>query len=128
MGANGKTISRNGARRAGAGAAANARMGLFVRLSPEDRERAQYWCDKRGYPSLGEYVAEAVAAQIRRENGDYDLPTLEIARLTQMCDLVKALSANVANLERVTTTGFDAIIGLTKGDSYLLDGEDGELT
>ncbi|UQA91369.1 hypothetical protein [Streptomyces halobius] len=103
------------------------RRGMFVRLDPDDKQRAEYWADKRGFSSVNEYVAEAVVEKIRRENLDYDLPTLEIARLNELVDQVAALAKNSANLERVVTTGFDSLIGLTRGDNYLLDDEDGEL-
>ncbi|MFC8125438.1 hypothetical protein [Streptomyces sp. NPDC057302] len=103
------------------------RQGMFVRLNPDDKQRAKYWADKRGFSSVNEYVAEAVVEKIRRENLDYDLPTLEIARLNELVDQVAALAKNSANLERVVTTGFDSLIGLTRGDNYLLDDEDGEL-
>ncbi len=105
----------------------NGRQGMFVRLNPDDKQRAEYWADKRGFSSVNEYVAEAVVEKIRRENLDYDLPTLEIARLNELVDQVAALAKNSANLERVVTTGFDSLIGLTRGDNYLLDDEDGEL-
>ncbi|MFE0133323.1 hypothetical protein ACFWY6_17395 [Streptomyces sp. NPDC059037] len=105
----------------------SGRQGMFVRLNSDDKQRAQYWADKRGFPSVNEYVAEAVVEKIRRENLDYDLPTLEIARLNELVDQVTALAKNSANLERVVTTGFDSLIGLTRGDNYLLDEEDGEL-
>ena len=105
----------------------SGRQGMFVRLDPDDKQRAEYWADKRGFSSLNEYVAEAVVEKIRRENLDYDLPTLEIARLNELVDQVTALAKNSANLERVVTTGFDSLIGLTRGDNYLLDDEDGEL-
>ncbi|MGI8307059.1 hypothetical protein [Saccharopolyspora hattusasensis] len=101
---------------------------VFIRLSSDEKQRAEYWAQKRGFSSVNEYVAEAVAEQIRRENLDYDLPTLEIARLNELIDQVKALSTNNANLERVVTQGFDSLIGLTRGDNYLLDDEDGELS
>ncbi|MEU6261818.1 hypothetical protein [Saccharopolyspora shandongensis] len=100
---------------------------VFFRLSSDEKQRAEYWAQKRGFSSVNRYVAEAVAEQIRRENLDYDLPTLEIARINQLVDEVKALSTNLANLERVITQGFDSLIGLTRGDNYLLDEEDGEL-
>ncbi|WP_434598222.1 hypothetical protein [Streptomyces sp. A5-4] len=105
----------------------SGRQGMFVRLSSDDKQRAEYWADKRGFSSVNEYVAEAVVEKIRRENLDYDLPTLEIARLNELVDQVAALAKNSANLERVVTTGFDSLIGLTRGDNYLLDDEDGEL-
>ncbi|WP_329142971.1 hypothetical protein OIU91_04605 [Streptomyces sp. NBC_01456] len=104
----------------------NGRQGMFVRLSSDDKQRAEYWAGKRGFSSVNEYVAEAVVEKIRRENLDYDLPTLEIARLNELVDQVAALAKNSANLERVVTTGFDSLIGLTRGDNYLLDDEDGE--
>ncbi|MEU0942372.1 hypothetical protein ABZ379_06180 [Streptomyces canus] len=105
----------------------SGRQGMFVRLDPDAKQRAEYWADKRGFSSVNEYVAEAVVEKIRRENLDYDLPTLEIARLNELVDQVAALAKNSANLERVVTTGFDSLIGLTRGDNYLLDDEDGEL-
>ena len=100
---------------------------MFVRLSSNDKERAKYWADKHGFGSVNDYVTEAVVEKIQRENQDYDLPTLEIARLNQLVDELKALSTNQANLERVITQGFDSLLGLTRGDAYLLDPEDGEL-
>jgi hypothetical protein len=105
----------------------SGRQGMFIRLSPDDKRRAEYWADKRGFPSVSAYVAEAVIEKIRRENLDYDLPTLEIARLNELVDQIGALAKNSANLERVVTTGFDSLIGLTRGDNYLLDDQDGEL-
>ncbi|MFK0179573.1 hypothetical protein ACIQVR_26805 [Streptomyces xanthochromogenes] len=105
----------------------SGRQGMFIRLDPDTKQRAEYWADKRGFSSLNEYVAEAVAEKIQRENHDYDLPTLEIARLNELVDQTAALARNTANLERVVTTGFDSLIGLTRGDNYLLDDEGGEL-
>lgn len=105
----------------------SSRQGMFVRLDPDDKQRVQYWAVKRGFSSVNEYVAEAVVEKIRRENLDYDLPTLEIARLNELVDQIAALAKNSANLERVVTTGFDSLIGLTRGDNYLLNDEDGEL-
>ncbi|SIO89648.1 hypothetical protein BQ8420_22665 [Nocardiopsis sp. JB363] len=66
--------------------------------------------------------------KIRRENGDFDVPDLLTARMNQLIDENKALSTNVANLERVITSGLDSLIGLTRGENYLSDQyEDGEL-
>ncbi|QWF85783.1 hypothetical protein [Amycolatopsis sp. CA-230715] len=96
-------------------------------MSPVDKQRAEYWADKRGFSSVNEYAAEAVADQIRRENLDYDLPTLEIARVNELTDRMAACETNLANLVHVCTQGFDSLIGLTRGDNYLLDDEDGEL-
>jgi predicted DNA-binding protein len=104
----------------------DTRVRVPVRLPPDTKERARYWADKANI-SVNEYISEAVEEKIRRENGDYELPTLEQARMNQLIDEVASLSTNVANLETVTTTGFDALMGLTRGDNYLLDPEEGEM-
>lgn len=106
--------------------AEEGRQRTVIRLHPDTKERAKYWA-ARANVSVNEYMAEAVEEKIRRENGDYDLPTLEIARLGQLIDEVRSLSVNVGNLETVTHQGFDSLMGLTRGDNYLLDPEDGEL-
>lgn len=122
-------ITQNRGRVVGSEAGRNGgRERVGIRLSSADRERAAYWADKRGYPSINEYMATAVIEKIRRENGDFDIPDLLTARMNQLIDVNKALSTNVANLERVITSGLDSLIGLTRGENYLLDEyEDGEL-
>lgn len=103
-----------------------ARERVVVRLSPDDKERVRYWADRRGFSSMNEYISEAVAEQIRRENHDYDLPTLEIRRLNELVDEIEGLSRVVANLQRTVTSLSDSLIGLTRGDSeWLKDHEDG---
>lgn len=108
------------------GRATNDVHRLTLRISEDDFQRLQYWAD-RCEMSVNEYMVEALYAQIRRENGDYDLPTAEVARLNQLVDLVTELSSNVKSLEDVTTSGFDSLLGLTRGDNYLLEQDDGEL-
>ena len=44
-------------------------------LPPDDLERVRYWAKSHGV-SVNEYVRTAVEEAIRRENRDYDLPTL----------------------------------------------------
>ncbi|MUU73396.1 hypothetical protein GK109_19540 [Pseudarthrobacter sp. GA104] len=100
----------------------------FTRLSRDEKQRAEYWADRRDYDSVNEYIAEAVAEKIERENLDFDIPDILTARINQVIDELKAVSTNTANLERVVTMGFDSLIGLTRGDNYLLDEENGELT
>jgi hypothetical protein len=103
------------------------RVRKWLRLHPDTVQRVQYWSAKRELTEQ-EFYEQAVEEKIARMNGDYDLPTLEILRLNQLVDEMKTLSTNVANLERVSTTGFDSLLGLTRGDSYLLDDENGELS
>ena len=103
------------------------RVRKWLRLHPDTVQRVQYWSSKNDLTEQ-EFLELAVEEKIARMNGDYDLPTLEIQRLNQLLDEMKSLSTNIANLERVSTTGFDSLLGLTRGDSYLLDDENGELS
>lgn len=115
-------------RRRSAALAPAARPGVFVRLADQDKARAQYWADKCGFASLGDYVSEAVIEKIKRQNQDYDLPTLEQARLLQLQDLIKADTETTANLERLIIQMMEMFMGMTRGSSDLLDApEDGEL-
>ena len=99
---------------------------MTLRLSNGDYERLQYWAARRQM-SANEYMEEALQQAIAHENRDYDLPTAEIARLNQLVDVVTNLSSNIKSLEDVTVSGFDSLLGLTRGDNYLLEQEDGEL-
>lgn len=95
-------------------------------LLDDDVQRVEYWAARRGI-SINEYIHDAVIEKIKRENKDYDLPTMEIARLNQLIDAMTVLSTNVQSLESIVTSGFDSLIGLTRGDNYLLNHEDGEI-
>ena len=61
------------------------RRRVALRLHPDLHERVKYWADKEGV-SINEWIMSAIEGQIARANGDYDLPTAEIARLNQLVD------------------------------------------
>lgn len=99
---------------------------VSVTVSDEEYEKLKYWSD-RNELSVNEYILEAIERQIRYENGDYDLPTLEQARLNQLIDIITTLSYNQKSLEDTVIAGFDSLLGLVKGDNYLLRDEDGDI-
>lgn len=103
------------------------RVAKKIRLHVDTEKRADYWAQRAGI-STNEYMANAVEDAIRRENGDYDLPQLEVQRLNQLNDLVSSLASNVENLERVVLSGFGSLLTLAMGDNFLGDAENGELT
>ena len=98
---------------------------LTVRIEEEDFQKMQYWANKKGM-SLSEYITAAVDLKIRWDVQDYDLPPLEIQRLNQLIDVITILSENQKSLESVVISRFDALLALTQGDTYLLDGSSGE--
>lgn len=110
----------------GSAGAQPPRRRIALRAHPDTLERAEYWAKRAGV-SVNEWIVEALEERIDRINGNYDLPTLEIARLNQLVDNQRAMTANVANLERVVVSMSESILGLARGDNYLMDDEDGEL-
>lgn len=97
-----------------------------VRIHPDTLERVRYWAEKRGQ-SANEYIVNATEAAIARENGDYDLPTLEQQRLAQLIDAFTGLESEISSLKDIVTKGNDALLGMVRGDNYLTDDDDGEL-
>lgn len=93
---------------------------LNIRLTPDDMDKLKYWADKHDM-KCAEFLRFCLEEQIKRDNSDYDLPVAEVARLNQLIDVVTTLSSNVKSLESVTVSGFDSLLGLTRGDNYLLE-------
>lgn len=112
---------------AGESAAKDKRIRKSVRLHPDTVMHIDYWSRKHDMPE-NEYLIEAIEEKIARENGDYALPTLEQQRLNQLIDEVRAVSTNVGSLEGILTTSLDSLLQIARGDSYLLDEDDGELS
>ena len=98
---------------------------LTVRIDEDDYQKMLYWSKQKGM-SLSEYIKAAVDLKIRWDNQDYDLAPLEIQRLNQLIDIITILSENQKSLESVVISRFDAMLALTQGDTYLLDGDAGE--
>ena len=103
-------------------AAPSSRIGVKVMLHPDTLERVRYWSSKDGL-SANEFIVAAVERSIATRNQDYDLPSLEAQRLSQIVDQLKALSDNTANLERVVYDGLGSLLSLARGDDYLLSVE-----
>lgn len=97
-----------------------------MRLYKEDYQHLIYW-SKEYNMDRTELLIEAMHHYIKWRNQDYDLPTAEIQRLNQMIDAVQNLTKNQESLERTVINGFDAMLGIIRGDNYLVEPEDGSL-
>lgn len=122
-GASGSVRSRTGERRS----EPRKTERVTVRMPSDTAQRVSYWSQKHGLQYDNDYVLEAIEEKIRRENGDYDLPTLEQARIAQLQDELKSLSVTVNQLSSIVTAGFDGLLRITRGDAFLQDQDSGEL-
>jgi hypothetical protein len=95
-------------------------------MPPDLYEQVKYWA-KSNECTITDYLVDAIEGAIKRENSDYDLPTLETARLNQLIDYIASLSSNIQSLEDVVISGFDSLSRMTTGDNYLLDADGGEI-
>ena len=100
---------------------ADGKHRVTVTLNDEDYERLCYWAKRRDNMSINNYLHYALDLAIKRENKDYDLPSLEAARLNQLVDTITMLSFNVHNLESMVHSGFDSLLRMTRGENYLMD-------
>lgn len=98
-----------------------------MRMYPEDFNYLVYWSDRLGMEQ-SELLITAMYHYVKWRNGDYDLPTAEIQRLNQMVDAVESLVVSQEHLEKSVVNGFDAMLGIIRGDNYLVEEEDGELS
>lgn len=73
---------------------------------------------------MSELISVMLHQYIDIQNGNYQLPTLEAQRLNQLIDGMAVMSRNMQSLEQVVTSGFDSLIGLTRGDNYLYEESD----
>lgn len=99
---------------------------LSMRLYPADDEKLTYWAEKYDM-SRAELLITAMHHYVGWRNGDYDLPRAETERLNQLIDGMNNLSSNQANLEKSILSSFDVLLGIIRGDNYLIDDDDGEL-
>jgi predicted DNA-binding protein len=95
-------------------------------VTEETYNRLCYWAEKNGI-SINQYLNEAIDMKIAYENKDYPLSTLEVARLDQLIDGQAVMSSNMKSLEAVVMSMADSLLGLVKGDNYLLEHQDGEI-
>lgn len=98
---------------------------LTLRLNTSDFTKLKYWAEREEV-SLNEFVTIMLSQWIDIQNGNYELPTLEVQRLNQLVELMRVLSQNQQSLESIIINGFDSLLSLTKGDSYLLENVEDE--
>ena len=99
---------------------------VTLRMTKDEKDKLEYWAQKAGY-STNEFVLRLLERWIDIENGNYQLPTLEAQRLNQLIESQTVMSRNMQSLEQIAISGFDSLLGLTRGDNYLLEQtDDGE--
>ena len=99
---------------------------VTLRMTKDEKDKLEYWANKAGY-SINEFVLRLLERWVDIENGNYQLPTLEVQRLNQLIESQTVMSRNMQALEQVVINGFDSLLSLTRGDNYLLEQtDDGE--
>lgn len=97
------------------------RQRVTLRFWPDELDKMDYWVEKSGCESRNEFLSMCMERYISMESGNYQLPTLEAARLNQLIEAQQAMSQNLKSLETIVITGFDSLVRLTRGDNYLLE-------
>lgn len=98
---------------------------LTLRFSESDYSKLQYWAE-HAKVSVNEFIILMLEQWIDIQNGNYELPTLEIQRLNQLISAMSAMSGDMRNLVTIVTTGFDSLTSLTRGSNYLFEQADAD--
>lgn len=94
-----------------------------MRMYQQDYEMLVYWSEQFGMDKT-EFLVAAMHHYIKWRNQDYDLPTAEIQRLNQMVDAVESLASRQESLESTVVSGLTSMLGIIRGDNYLVDDDD----
>lgn len=96
--------------------------GITVRLDQETTDKCDYWYRKQGFRSRTAFVKAAIDRYIALANGDYQLPSAEIARINQLVLGQQALVEEVQNLGKSLDKATNVFLNLT--DETLPDPDD----
>lgn len=91
-----------------------------VRMSEDLYNSINYWAEKKGV-KVTDYIRDALLLQIKRDNKDYDLPSLEAHRLNQIIDSLEMVSANMSCLQDIVQANFGNLLSVVSGTNYLMD-------
>lgn len=102
----------------GNGTTRNRKMSL--RLTEDENDRLNYYSEKWDM-SKTDLLLVSFEHYIRWVNSDYDLPRAETRRMNELVDIMNRMVVSQQNLEKSTVSGFETLIGLNRGDNYLID-------
>ncbi|WP_145142308.1 hypothetical protein [Paenibacillus sp. Y412MC10] len=97
-----------------------------MRLLKADKAFVVYWAEMFEMDET-ELMMRAVRHYVGWRNQDFDLPTAEIQRLNQLTDAMQNLVSSNERLSNTVINGFDAMMGIMRGDNYLIEPENGDL-
>ena len=91
-----------------------------IRMTEDLYNSINYWAEKKGV-KVTDYIRDALLLQIKRDNKDYDLQSLEAHRLNQIIDTLEAVSANMSCLQDIVQSNFVNLMAVVHGTNYLMD-------
>lgn len=97
-----------------------------IRMTEDLYNSINYWAEKKGV-KVTDYIRDALLLQIKRDNKDYDLPSLEAHRLNQIIDTLEIVSANMSCLQDIIQSNFGNLMTVMNGTNYLADIGQGEV-
>lgn len=103
---------------------AMSEKGITIRLDQATADKCDYWYKKQGFTSRTAFVKAAIERYIAFANGDYQLPSAEVARLNQLISAQKGTAAELQSLRKSFDKATQAFLNLS--DSSLTEPNDME--
>ena len=94
---------------------------------PESYYHDLYWHANREGVSVNTILADAVQYYLEFKNGITTENEIFIDKMNQIIDRCLSLESTVGNMERNVISSLDSLVSLTRGDNYLLEGDNGEI-
>lgn len=95
---------------------------VTLRLTPEELTYLNYWADKLDVTKT-ELITQSVSHYVGWIQSDYDIPTALTAQINVLTNAIAAMESSNNNLSKIVISGFDSMLTLSRGDSYLMDPE-----
>ena len=89
---------------------------IYVDLDRDVADLADYWQRKKNFASRKDFITAAIKLYIAIQNQDYDLPTMEIARINQIVETLRNQTDELHALRKAVNNGFSTILDLTNED------------
>lgn len=90
---------------------------LHIEVTESQLAQIDYFQRKGGFEHRNDFILATIDQYIKFANGDYQLPSAEIARLNQLIAAISLLTDEQRNLRNAVNNGFTTILRLSDDET-----------
>lgn len=89
---------------------------LYFDVDQDTADLIDYWKHKNNFASRKDLLCAALNQYIAIQNQDYDLPTIEVARINQIIEVLHNQTDELHALRKAVNNGFSTVLDLSDED------------